>query len=485
MWRKKTLRRIVKPSQPGLTQEIDKFYGRKFNITSFLFDKQLTFVQDPAPFKIAVCSRRAGKTIACAADLIHTAINNTGIMCLYITLSAANAKRILWKELKKIDTNAKLEGIFNEADLSVTFKNNSVIYLSGAKDKSEIEKFRGHAINLCYIDECQSFRSYIQDLIDDIIAPALLDTAGKLCLIGTPGPVPSGYFYDCSVSESWSKHNWTFWDNFKWPALSQGYTHQQLFDRELKRRGISSGEPGIQREYFGKWLLDLESLLIKYDKKVNHFDTIPVKLKYNYIMGIDVGFKDADAICVLAWSPDDPTTYLVEEVLTTKQGITELAEQIEILDKKYKVDKMIMDMGALGKKIGEEIIRRHKIPVEAADKSRKMENIELLNDALRRGHFKAKNTSRFVQDSYKVEIDWDKSTAERMVVSDSYHSDIIDSVLYAFKVSPAYSWEPAPLAPRYGTKEWADAQEESMFQKELEGLQNEDSFNKWLKGEDS
>ncbi len=477
------MKRIVR-SNTGATQEqVDAFWARKFNITSFLFKEQLGFVEDPAPFKIAICSRRSGKTTACAADLINTAINKPNIVCLYITLSAANAKKIIWKDLKKIDKNAKLEGNFNEAELSITFQNGSVIYLSGAKDKGEIEKFRGLAISLCYIDECQSFRAHLSDLIDDIIAPALLDNAGKLCLIGTPGPVPAGYFYDCSISDAWSKHSWTFWENFKMPALAQGFTHQQLFDRELKRRGITPEAPSIQREYYGKWQLDLSSLLIKYDSKINHFQSLPTKIKWNYIMGIDIGYKDADAICVLAWSPDDPITYLVEEMITTKQGITELAEQIESLDKKYKVDKMVMDMGALGKKIGEEIIRRHKIPVEAAEKSRKMENIEFLNDALRRGHFKAKSASRFVQDSYKVEIDWDKSTSERTVVSDSYHSDIIDSVLYAFKFSPAYSYEPPPEKPRYGTKEWADAQHDAMFELELEGLTAEQSYDKWMKGE--
>lgn len=476
------MRRIVK--KPQVTAgEIDQFWNRKFNLTKFLFDKQLAFVEDPNPFKVAVCSRRAGKTVACAAHLIHTAINNKDTVGLYITLSAANAKKLIWKELKKINKESKLDGHINEIELSITFQNGSVIYISGAKDKSEIEKFRGLPIKLCYIDECQSFRSYIQDLIDDIIAPALLDYAGELCLIGTPGPTPTGYFYECGVtSDVWAKHHWTFFDN-PYIAIKSGKTHQQLLDRELKRRGLTVDSPGIQREFFGKWVLDSDSLLIKYDSVKNHFQQLLPNIQYNYIMGIDVGYKDADAICILAWSEHDPVTYLVEELITEKQGITELAEQIELLDKKYKVSKMIMDMGALGKKIGEELIRRHKIPVEAADKTRKMENIELLNDALRSGRFKAKGASRFVQDSYLVELDPDKSTPERRVVSSRYHSDIIDAVLYAFKLSPAYAYEPPPEPPKPGSKEWAEAQESSMFEDALEHFGKQDSYEKWLKGE--
>lgn len=455
-------------------EDVKKFISNKFVLENFLFDKQLAFVQDPAPFKAAVCSRRAGKTISCAAHLIHTCVNIENINCLYITLSRNNAKKIIWKELNNINNQFKLEGVPNESELSMTFPNGSQLYLSGAKDQSEIEKFRGQAIKLCYIDECQSFKEYIKDLIDDIIGPALIDYAGSLCLIGTPSPTPSGYFHDCSVKNGiWSKHAWTFWDN---PHIvrKSGKTHQEILDRELTRRGVSAADPSIQREWFGKWVLDINSLLLQYNENINNYAMLP-QAKYNYILGIDVGFKDADALCVLAWSEHDPATYLVEEKVEAKQGITELVEQAQQLMKKYDVYKIVMDMGGLGKKIGEEMIRRHQIPVEAAEKSRKIENIALLNDALRRGHFKAKPDSRFVQDSYLVEIDRDKSTPERIKVSDRFHSDIVDAVLYAFKLSPAYSWEPAKPQLIRGTKEWAIAQSSSMFEHELAGLQAESS----------
>ncbi len=479
------MKRIVDNGKLPVTPkaDLDKYYGRKFNLTAFLFDKQLAFVEDPAPFKVAVCSRRSGKTVACVAHLIHTAINTPGVVCLYITLSADQAKRNVWREVKKINKKYKLDGKLNELELSITFTNGSIVYLSGAKDAYQIEKFRGLALKLCYIDECQSFREYIKDLIDDIIAPALLDYAGTLCLIGTPGPVPAGYFYDCAVlNTNWAKHAWTFWDNPFIPVTA-GMSHQKVFDREMKRKGGSLDAPSTRREFFGEWKLDSDSLLIKYNSTKNHFESLLPGVTYNYIMGIDIGFKDADALCILAYSDNDPITYLVDEVITAKQGITELVEQIQSLDKTYKVTKMIMDMGGLGKKIGEEIIKRHSIPVEAADKARKMENIELLNDALRSSRFKAKSASRFAQDSYLVEIDRDKSTPERIKVSDRFHSDIIDSVLYAFKLSPAYSYSPPIPKPKFGTKEWADATEDAMWEAELEGHLKADELSKYERGE--
>lgn len=483
------MKRIVNPppgpiKQATSQEEVDKFLSRKFNITQFLFDKQLAFVQDESPFKVAVCSRRSGKTIACAADLTDTAIKNPGSVCLYITLSKINAERIIWKDLKKINKDHGLGGIPREADLVITFPNGASIHLCGANNISEIENFRGVALKKVYIDECQSFREYIRDLIDDILAPTLIDYAGSLCLIGTPGPIPVGFFHECAVtSEAWSKHGWTFFDN---PHLTKksGKTHQQLLDRELKRRGVTVADPSIQREWFGKWVLDSDSLLIHYDPVKNHYQELKPNIKYNYIMGVDVGFKDADALSILAWSEDDPATYLVEELITTKQGLTELVEQIQVLEKKYGVYKIVMDMGGLGKKMGEEMIRRHSIPVEAADKARKMENIEVLNDALRSGRFKAKSDSTFAHDSYLVEIDRDKSTPDSIKVSSRFHSDIIDSVLYAFKVSYSFAYEAKKEPPKRGTKEWAEAQQNSMFEATLEGLQQEQEFNKRYFGEE-
>lgn len=457
-----------------------------FTLDKFLFDKQLHFVNDPRPFKIAVCSRRSGKTVACAAHLVDVATNNKEVVCLYITLSRNNAKKLIWKEIEKINRLYKLGGIPDNTELSMTFPSTgSVIYLSGAKDKSEIEKFRGLALKIVYIDECQSFRDYIEDLVDDILSPALMDYAGTLVLIGTPGPIPAGYFHHCAeVSDAWAKHGWTFFDNPFIPAKANK-THQELLARELKRRGVNMEDPSIQREFFGRWVLDSDSLWIHYDAKINHFTEMMPRVRYNYIMGIDLGYEDADAIAVIAWSEQDPNTYLVEEVVMKHQGITELVDQIKQLEAKYDVSKMVIDEGGLGKKLAEEMRRRHGVPVQPADKARKMENVAFLNDSLRTGKFKAKSASHFAQDSYLVEVDRAKSTPDRIKLSDKYHSDIIDAVLYAFRESPAFTYQAPKKGPKYGTKEWADAMENTMWDAAQEHFTELAALERYKNGEET
>lgn len=444
-----------------------------FKLEEFLFAEQLKFVTDPSPNKIAICSRRSGKSISCAADLIYTAITNTEVVCLYVTLSRNNAKKIIWRELKKINRVYKLGGEENLSELSMTFPNNSIIYLSGAKDTNEIEKFRGLALKLVYIDEAQSFREYLKDLINDILSPALMDYAGTLCLIGTPGPTPTGFFYDAaSESSRWSKHSWTFWQN-PFIVTKSKKTHQQMLDRELERRGVLSNDPSIQREWFGRWVLDSDSLILHYDQPKNHFLELPAlkgNEKYTYVMGIDLGFNDADAIAILAYNNENSANcYLVDELVTPKQGITELTQQIEKMIKTYDPSKIVMDEGGLGKKMAEEMRRQKSLPIHPADKKRKMENLAFLDDNLRTGRFRAKSTSRFAQDTYLVEKDLDKSTPDKIVVSSRYHSDIIDAVLYAAKECPNFAYIPPTIKPKPGTDAYHREQEKVMYERELEG----------------
>lgn len=499
------IRKIIPPKpSPSIKDESGRYQKNpaaiisEFRLDEFLFDKQLKFVEDPRPFKVAVCSRRSGKTIACAADLVATAIGSPGVTCLYITLSRNNAKKLIWPELKRINRKYGLGGIEDATELSMTFPNDSVIYCSGAKDQSEIEKFRGLALKKAYIDECQSFREYIRELIDDIISPALMDYAGTLCLIGTPGPIPAGYFAeaagvaqadkkvtdtdaeDARENTTWSVHGWTFFDN-PHIALKSGKTHEQLLQREVRRRGVQMDDPSIQREFFGRWVLDSDSLWIHYTKELNDYTEFDSKLPWNYIMGIDLGYMDADAIAVLAWSELTPVTYLVEELVIAKQGITELVDQIKELQTRYKISKMVIDEGGLGKKVAEEMRRRHHIPVQAADKVRKQENVAFFNDALRTGRFKAKYDSHFAKDSYLVEIDRSKSTPDRIKLSDKYHSDIIDAVLYGFKESPAFTYQAPEKKHPIGSPEWIAAQPNEMWEAAVEHFEEQAEIERSFK----
>ncbi len=459
-----------------LKRQMDIVSGGGFDLRAFCHKKQHAFASDPQPYATAVTSRRAGKTVACAADLLSSALRNPGKTGLYITLSRVNAKRIVWPTLKQINQQYKIGGESNESELMMTFPNGSKIYLSGIKDKGEIENFRGMAIKRVYLDEAQSMRPYVKELIDDVLEPTLIDHDGTMRVIGTPGPVPVGYFYEISQSAFWSHHDFTIWDN---PFITNP---QKRLDMVLQRRGITIDHPSIQREWFGRWALDVDALVVRYNADINDYQTLPSGIKWDYVVVADLGFDDADAIAVIAFSDKYPDAFLVEEIITVKQGITPLAAQLTDCVTRYKPFKVLGDFGALGKKIASELQSRFGIPIEAAEKSRKLEYIELMNDSLRTGRLKAKKTSRFAQDAMLLE--WDKENPEKPKISDRYHSDIVDSVLYGHRELMHWLWKEPEIKPQIGSPEhykrlesdiW-DGVRETLHQSQREEAFWKDSF---------
>lgn len=448
--------KLISPSL--LAKEAAKRSGRKELVLDERFTHQNALIADPARFIAAQCGRRAGKTNGIAIRFFKTLEKHPKSQCLYLALTRESAMDILWPVLIEHNDKYNIGCVFTESNGTMRHPNGSKLRILGADMKNFIKRIRGRKYPGIAIDEAQDFGTHLETLVEDVLTPALADyDDGWLILTGTPGPVPQGYFFDVTQNGKFgfSKHAWTMLENPYMPNAAE-------FIADLKRRrGWDDTHPSLLREYYNNWILDVESLWIRCTD--SSFYTALPTAKWNYILGIDLGYKDADALAVLAWCEAYPSTYLVEEVISRKQGLTELVGQIEVLRSKYDISKMVIDQGGLGLKIAEEIRRRHHIPVIGAEKQRKQETVEFLNDALRRGTFKARKDSQFVKESYLVQIDWDKTTPDRIVVKKNFHSDIIDSVLYAFKESPAYTYQ-APPAPKakWGSEEWATQQTAAM-----------------------
>jgi hypothetical protein len=110
-----------------------------------------------------------------------------------------------------------------------------------------------------------------------------------------------------------------------------------------------------------------------------------------------------------------------------------------------------------------------------------MENVAFLNEYMQAGKFFAKRNSRFAEDCTKVQIDWERSTPDKIVVKDNYHSDIIDAVLYAFKESPAFTYQAQVPKPKYLTPDWHKAEVERMEQEAEEYFaKKEEQDNGWV-----
>lgn len=442
--------------------------------SKLIFPEQDAFVNDDEQFVAALTTRRAGKSTGFARRYHRTMLKHPGALCPHIGLTRESTKNIMWPILQEMNEKEGWGAQFFESNLTMTLPNGSRLQLFGADMKNFIRRLRGIKTPGAGVDEAQEFGDHLQSLVDDVLTPATADYVdGWIGLGGTPGPIPRGYFYDVTQGGKYgySVHRWSLYNN---PFMPDPYS----FVEKLKaRQGWDEKHPTLLREYKGIWVLDTESLLIKYEEGKNHYEALPVGT-WTYILGVDLGHRDADALAVLAWGSHTPNIYLVEEVITRGQDITQLSEQIEAAMKKYDIAKIVMDEGALGKKIAEEIRRRKHIPVQPAEKQRKFENVAFLNDYLRGGRFKAKRDSRFAQDSYQVQIDYERTTPDRLVVKKGFHSDIVDAVLYAFKESPAFTYQQPKEKPKVGTPEWGKEQESEMERQALEHFRSQEEAEK-------
>lgn len=380
----------------------------------------------------------------------------------------------MWHILQEIDEKYKIGCEFTDSNLTMTHPTGGRLQLFGADMKNFIRRLKGVKTPGVAIDEAQDFGTHMTELVESVLEPTIADySTGWLALTGTPGPVPHGYFYNviCNGYGNYSVHSWSILDNPFMP-------NAEAFIKDLmQKKGWDEFTPTLRREWRGEWVLDTDALVFKYDERKNDYLKLPDADGWHYVIGIDMGFDDADAIAVVGWCDFYPMVYLVDEKISVGQDITALARQVDELIKKYNPEKVVVDSGGLGKKIAETFRQRYALPIVAAEKARKSEYIEILNDAMRQKKFFAKKTSRFAHDAKFVKwdtSDWiegkDESGKSRKIPTDDkfrvqagFHSDICDAVLYAMRECWHYlSEREAPIIPQDHPL-WLKKQEEDML----------------------
>jgi hypothetical protein len=351
--------------------------GNSYKFMQAMHPKQRTFVTDKATLKAALCTRRAGKTTGAAYAIVHAAHEYDDALIPYVTITRENAQKVMWHELKLLNRRWQWGVTFNESTLTATFPNGSRVWLLGAKDKDDIERLRGSKYPLAVLDEAASFGPHIEELLLAVIIPALSDYDGTMLLIGTPGSIPNGLFFRVTTgapgTEGWSVHKWTQQDNTFLPESAR--------DLETIRGklGLDVSDPRWRREYLGEWVLDDHSLVYKFSWGRNTYTALPENIDWNFCLGVDLGFEDDTAFVVGAYSEHSPVFYVVETYAEQHMDITSVAARVKALEERYVFSRKIVDAGALGKMIKEELASRHGVYLDPAEKKNKLGFIEQIN----------------------------------------------------------------------------------------------------------
>lgn len=446
-------------------------------------------------------------------------LSRTVIVCLTLK----HAKQIYWQGPSSLLVFAQKFGIRLEPHLTevrVTLTNGSIISFIGAETRAEIEKLRGGSYDLVIIDECKSYPAGIlEELIRDVIKPALRDRKGDLVLIGTPGSILSGPFYEATFPglmkangkphsrtfddpepywtnnpdarvAAWSRHAWSVQDNVAVPHLWA----EALEEKEFY--GWDDDHPTWLRESMGQWVASNDAFVYAYatlrttaEDKVHWVPDTSDDSRHGlprghddwrFVLGMDLGFEDATAFVVCAYSPTSGHLYHLWDYKSSHLLPDQVADWVRrIIDRFGMPDAMVADMGHGGAKmLVEGINQRHGILIQAAERRDKFDHIELVNSDFHSGRIKIQKNSDLALELSMLQWDLthgDKGTlAKAGKLKEHYDLDnhLCDAFLYLWRFSNHFWGTGAVKAVPRDSQEYRDKAEEAWMKRYLHERDN-------------
>jgi phage terminase large subunit len=407
---------------------------RRFNETNLSdpsFQQQTEFFRDKAKFISACCSRRAGKSVGLAKKLIQAAQKFPGSMIPYISLTRKAANNIMFPTFKELNEQYKLALVMKEHRSEVWCPNGAKIAFFGADSSGLTERLRGPKYPIVAIDEAQSYKIDLENLVFDILSPAVADYSkegfGQIIMAGTPGRVPSGFFYETQMkSMKFSKHSWTVFENPYFP------NPQEYLDMLLEAKNVTIDHPTIQREWFAKWVKD-DSALVYHLSKKNLIEGYQPTQHNFYVLGFDLGFNpDPTAFTLVTYNRYEGRLVVLKSYSKSELTVTEVGDEIEKFRHQFPNLKIVGDVGALGKMVAEELRKRFGLAITPADKRGKIDFINILNDDLRneRIHLVTKECKELIDEMETLQFD---GLEVRKREDPRFKNDCADSFLYAWR----------------------------------------------------
>ena len=443
------------------------------------FAHQTGFIRDTARLKALFCTRRSAKSYTGCLYMVRECLAKPGVNCLFIGLTRQSAFKIAWKDiLKVIDRKHKLGCRFNKVDLTMTFPNGSVIWLTGVDtDEEEMDKLLGQKYRLVILDEASMYSINLRNLVYGVLKPAVADERGTICMLGTASDFPKGLFYDITIGTEpgWSMHKWTAYDN--------PYVKAQ-WDEEIKEieksRPLFMETPLFRQWYLNEWVVDTNKLVYRIHPDRN-YGARPPHLSpggWTYMLGVDLGWEDDTAFVLTATHENDKTLYVVRSYNQKHMTFPMVVDKIQefFRDSEMAPCKVIIDGAA---KQGVESMKiRSAIPFEYADKQGKVDFIEILNGDLTEGKIKLGPGCKPLVEEMNCKLVW-KTVGESIVYpkkeNPNLPNHLCDAFLYVWRNGYHFQKirEPRPrrLIPKY-SKAWYEKQAEDQWEREREGLMN-------------
>lgn len=422
-----------------LDAETDKYLARdrdfiKFRIMNTLYKEQRDVFLDKYRKKIAICSRRVGKTELAARLLLDDMIypNHHAV---FISTKFENGIRQCYPIVEEL---AKSLGFSIEkaskSDGEIAFSNGSNILFKGNSNKSEADKLLGYKFSCAIIDEGQT-QINLMYLLDTVLRPALVDYEdSRLVILGTPPRIPK-----TAVETIWNEYK--EWQHYNWDMRRNPFMKNvdEYIEGICRDKGCTIEAPFIQREMLGiMGIYDTEAQVFKDYKAYEEIPSFPIT---NIYIGNDYGWNDYNAIIGVATNNKTKQGYVFFEKKFNKSTVTDIINaNKEAIDKGRELlihsGADISNIGIYGdtsdKSIIYEMSQTHNLPAYCCYKYDKMNAITQLADYCRAGTIvipKGGILDDEMQRTLYKRLEDDSITSE--IDDDIFHPDALLAFLYA------------------------------------------------------
>ena len=284
-------------------------------------------------FVCAAISRRQGKTYI--ANIIGQLVSlvpssNILIMSPNYALSqiSFDLQRTLIKhfDLEVVRDNAK--------DKVIEISNGSTIRMGSV---NQVDSCVGRSYDLIIFDEAALADG--KDAFNVALRPTLDKDNSKAIFISTPRGRNNWFaeFFDRG-----------FIDDFpEWISIKASYkSNPRMSETDIQEAKKSMSEAEFRLEYEADFnSYEGQVWNFKFDECVGNFSEIDTS-GMDVFAGLDVGYRDPTAFCVIAYSWDEEKYYLLDEYLDAERTTEQHATEIRELINKWDIDYIYIDSAA-------------------------------------------------------------------------------------------------------------------------------------------
>jgi hypothetical protein len=283
-------------------------------------------------FVVAALSRRLGKTfIANIIGQLVTLIpgSNVLIMSPNYVLSSISFE-LQRKFINTFDIEVEKN---NLKDKIIELKNGSTIRMGSI---TTVDSCVGRSYDLIIFDEA-ALGADAENAFNVSLRPTLDKPTAKAIFISTPRGKNNWFsrFYQRGFSTKFPQ----------WVSLHADYTENERMkesDVAEARAGMSQAE--FEQEYLASFTT-FEGQIYRFDS-VNCIKEFEHKDGVQYFAGLDPGFKDPTALCVIAYDPSTETYHILDEYLDNEAVTQTHAAIIQEFILKYGLDPIFIDSAA-------------------------------------------------------------------------------------------------------------------------------------------